>query len=148
MDSPTGAQSLEVRRIISATPARVYDAWTTPELLMKWFAPANEYTVIVHRADTHVGGTYRIEMRHANGASHIVVGEYRELNRPTRLAFTWGWEGAPVADTLVTVEFHPSGAGTEVVLTHTRFPTESARNEHLKGWTGCLDRLTTTLTAN
>jgi uncharacterized protein YndB with AHSA1/START domain len=148
MATSTGAQSLEVRRIIPASPARVYDAWTTPELLMQWFAPASDYTVIVHRADTRVGGTYRIEMRHTSGASHIVVGEYRELDRPTRLSFTWGWEGAPVSDTLVTVEFHPNGTGTEVVLVHTRFATEAERNEHLKGWTGCLNRLTTTLSAH
>ena len=91
MVNTPGAQSLEVRRIIQAAPARVYDAWTTPELLTKWFAPATDYTVIVHQAEARVGGCYRIEMRHANGASHIVVGEYRELDRPTRLAFTWGY---------------------------------------------------------
>jgi uncharacterized protein YndB with AHSA1/START domain len=148
MASPQAAQSLEVRRFIPATPARVYDAWTTPELLTKWFAPGADFTVVVHAAETRVGGNYRIEMRNAQGASHIAVGEYRELNRPTRLVFTWGWEGAPVTDTLVTVEFQPSGTGTEVVLTHTRFPTEADRDEHLKGWTGCLDRLGTALSAH
>jgi uncharacterized protein YndB with AHSA1/START domain len=148
MASPAVAQSLEVRRLIPAPPARVYDAWTTPEVLTQWFSPSPDYTVVVHRADTQVGGAYRIEMRHPNGASHIAVGEYRELNRPTRLVFTWRWEGAPVADTLVTVEFHPSGSGTEVVLTHARFATEKDRDDHLKGWTGCLDHLNTVLSVH
>ncbi len=142
MVSTEAAQSLEVRRIIQAPPPRVYDAWTTPELLTKWFAPTNDYTVVVHQFDTRVGGVYRLEMRHANGASHVVVGEYRELQRPGRLVFTWGFEGTPTANTLVTVEFRPSGSGTEVVLTHTRFATEPERDEHAKGWTACFDRLT------
>ncbi len=148
MVTTTAAQSLEVRRLIAAPPTRVYDAWTTPELLTKWFAPSGDFTVIVHQSDTRVGGNYRIEMRHTNGSSHIAVGEYREMHRPTKLVFTWGWEGTPATDTLVTVEFHPSDEGTEVVLTHTRFATDAARDEHLKGWTGCLDRLKALLTAH
>jgi uncharacterized protein YndB with AHSA1/START domain len=148
MASSPVAQSLEVRKVIPAPPARVYDAWTTPALLTQWFAPSTDFTVIVHQAESRVGGSYRIEMRHAKGGSHIAVGEYRELTRPTRLVFTWGWEGGPVADTLVTVEFHPSGTGTEVVLTHSRFATENDRDEHLKGWTGCLDHLNATLSAH
>lgn len=148
MVTTPAAQSLEVRRIIPAPPARVYDAWTTPDLMTRWFCPSADYTVVVHRFDTRVGGGYRIEMRHTSGASHIVVGEYQELTRPTRLAFTWAWEGKSSADTLVTVEFLPSGQGTEVVLTHTRFTAEAERNEHLKGWTGCFDRLDTMLSAH
>lgn len=138
-NAPT--QSLEVRRLIAAPPTRVFEAWTTPELLSRWFAPSSDHTAIVHRCDARVGGGYRIEMRHVNGASHIAVGEYRELTRPTRLVFTWSWEGSPTVDTLVCVEFLPKGEGTEIVLTHTRFVTEAERNEHLKGWTGCFNRL-------
>jgi uncharacterized protein YndB with AHSA1/START domain len=141
MASIAGTQSLEIRRKLEAPPARVYDAWTTPELLTRWFAPSPDFAVIVHRAETHVGGKYRIEMRHASGKSHIVVGEYRELNRPTRLVFTWAWEGSPMTDTMVEVEFRPSGSGTEVVLTHSRFATEAERDEHLKGWNGCLSQI-------
>ena len=137
----TDTQSLEVRRVIPASPARVYDAWTTAETLTRWFAPGTDYAVIVHRLDLHVGGGYRIEMRHASGVCRVAAGEYREMQRPARLAFTWGWEGTPVADTLVVVEFHPSGPDTEIVLTHTRFATETDRDQHLKGWTGCLGRL-------
>lgn len=147
MDSAT-TQSLEIRRVIAASPARAYDAWTTPELLTRWFAPSPDYSVVVHRAETRVGGAYRIEMRHVKGASRVVVGEYRELSRPSRLAFTWGWEGAAAPDTLVTVEFHPNGSGTEVVLTHSRFASEAERDEHRKGWIGCLDRLDITPAAH
>lgn len=136
--SPT----LEVRRIIPAAAGRVFEAWIRPELLTAWFSPSADYAVIVHGADVRKGGRYRIEMRHKKGASHVAAGEYQEVTPPTRLAFTWKWEGSAMAETLVTVEFHSRGAAsTEVVLTHTRFSSPAERDEHVKGWTGCLARL-------
>jgi len=44
-------------------------------------------------------------------------------------------------DTLVTIELFDRGGKTEVVLTHEKFPSDAARDEHNKGWAGCLDRL-------
>lgn len=134
--------SLQVRRTIPASPQRVYQAWTDPKILADWFAPSADFTTIVHGADARVGGAYRIEMRNASGASHIAVGEYRELVPGKRLAFTWRWaEKAGMTETLVTVEFQPEGTQTVVVLTHTLFQTPADRDDHTKGWNGCLSRL-------
>lgn len=135
------AQSLEVRQFVPGTPTAVFDAWVAPELLTRWFSPSADYAVVVHLVDARVGGRYRIEMRHPNGASHVATGEYRELERPGRLAFTWKWEGTPMDDTMVEVVLRPRGRGTEVVLTHTRFATADERDQHRDGWTGCLARL-------
>jgi uncharacterized protein YndB with AHSA1/START domain len=133
--------SLEIRRTIHAPAARVFDAWTRPEFLTRWFAPSGDFSTIVHEADMRVGGRYRIEMRHRDGASHIAVGTYTELARPTRLTFSWRWEGTPMADTTVSVELIATPGGTELVLTHSGFTTEPERDEHTKGWTGCLVRI-------
>ena len=76
------------------------------------------------------------------GQTHIVTGTYQEVSPPQRLVFTWKWETEPQhGETLVTIEFLDRGGKTEVILTHERFPSETARDEHHKGWTGCLDRL-------
>jgi uncharacterized protein YndB with AHSA1/START domain len=142
MVSTSAGQSLEVRRNIAAPPAAVYDAWTKPEILTRWFSPSTDHSVIVHQAESRVGGRYRIEMRHTSGKSHIAIGEYRELERPDRLSFTWQWEGSPMAETLVTVEFRDNArGGTELVLVHTNFATEAERDGHNAGWAGCLARL-------
>ena len=64
------------------------------------------------------------------------------MRAPERLVFTWKWEHEPLeSETLVTVEFLKSGPGTRLILTHERFAAETSRQEHEKGWTGCLDRL-------
>jgi uncharacterized protein YndB with AHSA1/START domain len=80
-------------------------------------------------------------MRHPDGFSHVAVGEYRELEAHTRITFTWRWEGGPMTETLVTVELVPKDDGTELTLTHTLFQSDSQRDEHTKGWTGCLTQL-------
>jgi uncharacterized protein YndB with AHSA1/START domain len=139
--------SLEVRRTIRASPEHIYDAWTTAETLARWFAPSADFTTVVHEVEARVGGRYRIEMRHQNGSSHVAVGAYRELTRPTRLSFSWRWDGTPMADTIVTIDLMPVDGGTELILTHSGFTTEPERNEHAKGWNGCLDRIEANSTA-
>lgn len=56
--------------------------------------------------------------------------------------YTWRWESQPeMGETLVTVEFLDRAGATEVVLLHELFPSEPARDDHDKGWNGCLDKL-------
>jgi uncharacterized protein YndB with AHSA1/START domain len=76
----------------------------------------------------------------------VIVGTYREVAPSSRLSFTFAWEN-PVLDlmdtgeTLVTVEFHGAGDGTEVLLTHERLRSDAIANFHELGWQNCFDRL-------
>lgn len=132
---------LELTRRLQASPEKVYTAWTRPEKMRLWFAPGHLTTPSVE-TDLRPGGRYRIEMHDAKeGATHVVVGTYRELSPYDRLVFTWGWEGDPSPETLVTVELRPVGQETELVLVHERLASEESRDKHLQGWIGCLDKL-------
>lgn len=117
---------------------------------MQWFAPADTFTTPVAEVNLVVGGSYRIQIKDPSGEIHTVGGVYQEIQRPTRLVFTWAWEEAgdcrggtddPITETLVTVEFHQVKAGTEMTLNHEQFPTEEAREKHQEGWSGCLTKL-------
>lgn len=80
------------------------------------------------------GGRYRVEMS-KGGATHVAVGLYQEVRPPEKLVFTWKWETDPdrgTEDTIVTVK---------VILTREKFPNAAARDDHGKGWTGCLEML-------
>jgi uncharacterized protein YndB with AHSA1/START domain len=137
----TTEHTLEVRQVVKASPARVYRAWTEPELLAQWFAPSPEFSTVVHEADARVGGSYRIEMKPPQGPVHTAVGQYQELDPPRRLVFTWRWEEQPPRHTVVTVDLKPHAEGTEVTLTHTLFTSAEDRDHHQKGWEGCLQHL-------
>lgn len=133
-------------RTIRASRQRVYRAWTDPELLMRWFIePDGNMRVL--ELDLRTGGRYRLEGAIA-GNPWAIWGVYREVTPPSRLVYTWSWDndyklGEPRGeDTVVTVEFRERGrAETEVVVTHERLTTETARAEHQSGWIGCLERL-------
>jgi uncharacterized protein YndB with AHSA1/START domain len=108
--------------------------------MKQWCAPSEEYETQAE-IDLRVGGKYRIQMTHSSGSVHTAIGEYREVEAPAKLVYTWSWEDGTVVDTLVTVEFHEQGEATEVVLTHDFFPNAEWRDKHNQGWTGCFGRL-------
>ena len=131
---------LTLRRVIDAPVERVYAAWTDPELLRRWLAPGNA-AVVRAVADVVVGGTFLVEMRGSDGRRWLVSGVYRDVVPHRRLVHTWRWEGSDV-ESLVTVELEPDSAGTtRLTLTHSRFLQEETRDEHVRGWTGCLAKL-------
>ena len=137
------ATSLRLTRVVKGDPARVFRAWTEPEQMLEWACPEG-LSVEAVEVDLRVGGRYRIAMKAPDGGTHTAVGEYRVVERPGRLVYTWNWadEGRDMGETVVTVEFRGRGDGTsEVVLTHEGFPGAEARDDHETGWTSCVRRL-------
>jgi uncharacterized protein YndB with AHSA1/START domain len=77
----------------------------------------------------------------------VARGEYVEIDAPSRVVFTWGWEGqesgpnaVPPGSSRVEVTFEPDGEGTLVRLRHLDLPAES-RQIHGEGWDLYLSRL-------
>lgn len=132
--------SLTMKRRLNATPAEVYQAWTDPDLLMRWFGPEN-VTMQEAEVDPRVGGTYRIVMLEDNGERHQVSGAYQEVVENERLVFSWAWVTTPERVSRVTVTFKSDGAGTILTLLHEQFFDEAALRGHTHGWTGSLVKL-------
>lgn len=134
---------VSIRKTFRAPPERVFQAWTRPEEVTKWFGPA-EFASPKAEIDLRVGGKYRFHLVGPDGKSHIAAGEYREISPPHRLVFTWGWEtGADPFESLVTLDFlSNSSGGTEFVMLHDRFPNQELRDNHNKGWTSTLEKFT------
>ena len=133
--------SLHIRRVYEAPVAAVWAAWTDPKQMKQWMGPNDALRESEVTTDVRVGGRYRIVMHSPDGETHRVGGVYREVVLNKRLVYTWAWESTPERESLVTVEFKPTGEGTEVVLAHHRFADTQARDKHQQGWIVCLDRL-------
>lgn len=134
---------LQLRQFIKAKRQNVFDAWTKPELMKQWYAPRSMIVPNVS-SDLKVGGSYKVEMKGDMNGQHVnptVSGTYKKIIPNELICFTWGWQGDPSPETLVTVEFKDVNGGTEVTLTHERFPNTEARDKHQYGWTGCLENL-------
>lgn len=126
--------------LVAAEPDRVYPAFTDSAELAAWFWPAAFNTH--YELDARPGGRFRIRTETGPGGENFgVQGEYLELTPPLRIAMTWQWDGAD-AVTDVAVELADAGEGsTEVTVTHAANPTVQERDDHVQGWTDCLDRL-------
>ena len=133
---------LQIRRSFSAPPEKVFQAWTQKEQIGRWFAPQKEFKTIIHDLDVRPGGNYRLELQSPDGKVSIVKGTYREVVPSQKLVFSWFWETEEqYGETEVTLEFLQKQKGTELILTHRNFPDRIVRDEHDRGWNGCLDQL-------
>jgi uncharacterized protein YndB with AHSA1/START domain len=132
--------ALVVRRIIRATPERLFDAWTRPEQLIEWWGPEGVQCIGAH-VDLRVGGRYRIGNRLPDGRELWIAGEFEAVERPHLLVYSWQLEGTPGTAERVAVRFEGNEAGAEVIVTHERIASEGLRDEHARGWYGCLEGL-------
>jgi len=144
---PHSDTTLRLTRTFAAPRERVFAAWTDPEALKRWW-DTPMFACVAAEADPRAGGSYRVSFRvKESGAVVTVAGTYREVTPPERLVYTWRWEEweAETPDTLVTVEFREAGGGTELLLTHERFPDKETCDHHGEGWKITLDSLETGL---
>ena len=132
--------ALKIVRQYQTTPAKVWQAWVSPEALRQWMCPG-EVVCLEAQAEVRVGGRYRILMRSPDGEHHDVSGTYREILPNRKLVFSWAWKSTPERESLVTVELRAIDTGTQMTLTHERFFDEAARDHHAQGWEGCLAKL-------
>lgn len=123
---------VRVRRMLPATPERVFAAWTNADSLKQWFRPGLTTSAEVE-LDVRPDGHFRIFAHSADG-DHEITGVYQEVTPPTRLVFTWNSPHTRGAATLVTVELREVGGQTELTLTHERLPDPDAVAGHQRGW--------------
>jgi uncharacterized protein YndB with AHSA1/START domain len=138
------AAPLTVRlfRMVQAQPPRVFEAMTDPEQVAKWWGPEG-FTCPEVTLDLRVGGAYRIAMQPSDGQLFHLVGRYVEVERPSRLAYTFRWEPPDPDDreNVARIALRERDGATEVALTHGPFATEARRELHKAGWTDTLIRL-------
>lgn len=127
-------------RTISARPDRVFDMWTQPEELKQWWGLADVRCISVE-LDIRVGGAYRICNDLPDGTVVWISGLFRRIERPALLEHGWSVAPGSNAPELVTVKFAAHENGTMLILLHRRITSEALRDDHRKGWTGCLDGL-------
>ncbi len=132
--------SLTITRRLNASPAKIYDAWTRPDQMMRWWSPDAGPTLSAE-TDVRPGGHFRIVFQMLNGVQRDCSGVYREVEPNRRLVFTWRWAHVPARETLVTVGLRALAEGTELTFTHAQFHDEADRDDHRKGWGGVLDKL-------
>lgn len=124
---------VQLTQFIKAPQKKVFEAWVTPEIAMKWYCPVG-LQVVSFKNDFKVGGTYEHVMKNGE-QKYDTHGKYLEINPYDKLVFTWGPLG--MDSSVVTLLFKPVNGGTEVSLTHEKLPEDQVAS-HKEGWTGAL----------
>ena len=136
--------AIRIERTYAAQAIEVFEAWTSAELLRRWYPPGPDWETPVAEVDLRVGGRLRLVMRSPDGEEFGGGGRYREITPPTRLVFTWSWDRSDVGEglQLVEVDFteHTDGT-TTVVMTNRGLADERSRESHREGWEGSFDNL-------
>ena len=140
--TPSDGLVLRLNRVLPAPRAVLYRALTDPEELAKWWGPRG-FTAPSVEFDPRVGNSYRIAMQPPDGDLFHLSGEFREVDPPARIAYTFRYDRPDPDDreTLVTLALQDRGEETEILFTQGEFATEARRTLHEGGWTDSFERL-------
>ena len=135
-------QVLRIRRTFDAPAERVFRAWTSEEVLRRWLHGMRGWETPTAEVDLRVGGKIRIVMRDpSDGAQAGATGEYRLIEPPHRLVFTWVWDDQPERPQLIELEFAERDGATTVLMTNSSILGDDRRETQRRGWNVCLDNL-------
>jgi uncharacterized protein YndB with AHSA1/START domain len=133
--NPTSVSDTIVQEIIIESSAeRIFEALTNPDERMKWWGAEGRFEVTHFESDLRPGGKWTMRGNGMGGKPFTVAGEYREIDRPRLLVFTWlpDWYDN-ATETLVRWNLKENGGVTIVRLTHSGLTSEDSRTSH-RGW--------------
>jgi uncharacterized protein YndB with AHSA1/START domain len=149
--------SIYISRTFRAPRQKVFDAWTKPEMLLKWRGP-QEWEVLEAESDPRPGGKHRVVVRgtpkprsedsqfgidwkpvEVTGASW---GVYLDIDPISLIRFTWIADWAPGEESVVTIRLSDTGdGGTLMDFTHDKFLTMQSAAGHKQGWSSAFNKL-------
>ncbi|HEX2411448.1 MAG TPA: SRPBCC domain-containing protein [Solirubrobacteraceae bacterium] len=135
--------TLQMERTFAAPAQRVFDAFTSEEVIRRWWHPDPDWDTPEVLVDLRIGGTVRVVMRDPQAdVRYGGGGEYVEIDPPHRLAFTWTWDDdREHVRQLIEIDFKETYGVTTMRFTHNDLWDEDAVASHEEGWTGAFDNL-------
>ena len=152
-------QDLVIVHTFDAPRERIWQAWTEPEQLARWWGP-QYFTAPFARIDLRVGGGYLFCMRSPEETDYWSTGLYREIDPPRRLVFTdsfadaagnvvparqYGMSGDWPDELLVTLTLEEVDGKTVQTLRHTGIPAGEMREMCAAGWHSSFNKLAASL---
>ena len=142
----TAGREIVITRVFDARREMIWDAWTDPKQIVKWWGPPG-FTLTIHHMDVRPGGLWRSTMHAPDGAEYRNDCVFTEVVKPERIAYLTGlWTAEGDANAEVSWTFEAQGENTKLTL-HILFPTAEAcdraarTHKIMEGGNGTLDRL-------
>ena len=135
------ALDLVMTRVFDAPRRLVFEAWTKPEYLARWFGP-KDFTMPICEMDFRPGGAFRFVLRGPDGKDYPFDGMYLEIAEPERIVFKGTIHDEPGHEVWTTVTFFEEQSKTKLVVHQTYSFESDATRGAPEGWKQTLDRLT------
>lgn len=148
MPTPANDRELVITRLIKASPENVYAAWTTPELIVQWFAP-KPWTTARAELDVRPGGSSLVVMRSPEGEEMPCPGVYLEVVPGQKIvstdAYVRAWEPSAKPFMTLVLTFEPEDGQTRYTARVLHW-TAADREQHEQmgfheGWAQCTEQL-------
>lgn len=123
-------REVHITRAFDAAPGLVFDAFTKPELVRRWYGPTG-WSLVVCDVDLRVGGAWRFVSHRPDGKTIGQHGIYREVIPGARLVYTESWDEWDAGETLVTMVLSAEG-GKTLLQSTLLFPSKDVRDTVLK----------------
>jgi uncharacterized protein YndB with AHSA1/START domain len=129
----TSDRELVITRTFNGPVRIVFEAWTTPELLKRWWAPKSAgVTLVSCEVDARAGGGYRFEFSHKGSSPMVFFGKYLEVIPHARLV----WTNEESADGAVTTVTFEEKDGKTLLVLRERYPSKEALDASIAGMEG------------
>ena len=132
---------VRIERTFNAASQEVFDAWTSAEVMRRWFHCEPDWATPVAEVDLRLGGTVKVVMPKPDGTEVEAQGQYTLIERPHRLVMTWTFDDDPSNVQLIELSFSESAGSTTVLMVNSGISTDERRDAQEWGWHGCLDQL-------
>jgi uncharacterized protein YndB with AHSA1/START domain len=159
--TPPPGSILVIERALDAPREKVWEAWTTPDLIKRWWGPKG-FTAPFARVSLRAGGSYLYAMRSPEGKDYWSTGFFHEIVPFERIVATdhfadeqgtvvpatfYGMSADYPVEMLVTVTFEAAGGKTKLTLKHAGIPAGQEMANARQGWNESLDKLAAVLAA-
>lgn len=144
--------SVRIVKILPAPRERVFKAWTSAEMIKRWWGPKG-YQGRTAEADPRRGGAFQVEIEGPDREIHLMRGVFTEVVEPSLVCLEIRhrqFEGAAerpegYIPTQVRIELREHPDGTELTLLHTGFLDAALADRFNGGWSSSLEKLASTL---
>ena len=135
MAPTTNTHTIQLHRVLRATPERIYRAFLDADALVKWLPP-HGFTGKIHQMDATVGGTYKMSFTNfTSGKSHTFGGTYLELVPHARLRYTDQFDDPTLPGEMqTTITLQQVSVGTEVRIVQEGVPGVIPAEACYLGW--------------
>jgi uncharacterized protein YndB with AHSA1/START domain len=139
-------RSMVVTRVFDAPVKLVFEAWSTPKMLARWWGPRH-FTLPECEVDFRVGGAYRMVMQDPGGTQYPFHGRYLEIVPNQRIVFNAVIADQPGNDVVTTVTFEEENGKTRLTVRQDVPAMAQAARGQREGWSGSLEKLAAALAA-